>query len=122
MKLPVMRCDDGCGDCCGVVPITEKELKRLKDYVRVHHIQPVDQGPTCPLYLNGRCSVHEVRPAICRAFGHTAGMSCPRGYNVNVPERKIRRYLMRGGPSPRLTHDVLPNGREVAIKALEEFK
>ncbi len=120
MKLPVMQCDNGCGQCCGIVPITEKELKRITDYVLLHFIQPVAQGHTCPLYIKGQCSVHEVRPAVCRAFGHTEGMTCPRGYNVNVPERKIRRYLLRGGPATHYTHDVLPNGKELAFSSIEK--
>ena len=121
MKLPVMQCDDNCGKCCGIVPVTEKEFTRISAYVTRHHIQPIRQGGECPLYIGGKCSVHEVRPALCRAYGHTSLMQCPKGYNVNVPERKIRRFILRGGPAPRFTHEVLSGGRDLALSSLEEL-
>jgi hypothetical protein len=99
--FPPMQCDDGCGDCCGVVPVTKTQLERVRRYVKEHGIVPRAQGETCPLYLGGRCSVYPVRPPVCVAYGHSARLPCSRGYNTNVPEAVVQRFL--GLPEP-LTH------------------
>lgn len=106
LKLPVMKCDDGCGDCCGVVPVTEEEYDRIKAYIEEKGIKPMRQGITCPLYIGGKCSIYPVRPFICEAFGHSKRMVCPRGYNVNVPERKIHKALNKGGKATRFLHEM----------------
>ena len=69
-----------CGSCCGrYLPISEKELKEIKRYVKKHHIKPqkhilptVDATIdfTCPLRNDAekKCMCYEVRPQICRSF------------------------------------------------------
>lgn len=32
---------------------------------------------TCPMLVNGLCSVYESRPALCRLWGLTKSMRCP---------------------------------------------
>jgi len=106
-EFPPMRCDDGCGECCGPAPATQAEFDRVVAYVIEHKITPKDQGITCPLYLDGKCSVYEVRPLICRAFGHVEGLSCPRGYNVDVPSGPVDARLLANGGGERMIHEVL---------------
>jgi len=105
-EFPPMRCDDGCGDCCGPVPATAAEFQRVLAYIRERDIKPKDQGITCPLYLDGKCSVYPVRPLICRAFGHVEGMVCSRGHNTNVP-REVDTKIVANGRVEHLLHDVL---------------
>ena len=69
-----------CGNCCSdLLPISAKEVRQIREYVRRHHIQecvnrPPTAGPvqdwTCPFRDNMKkiCTVYEVRPAICRDF------------------------------------------------------
>lgn len=69
-----------CGSCCGrYLPISEKELKEIKRYVKKHHIKPQKHIPptseptvdfTCPLRSDSekKCLCYEVRPQICRSF------------------------------------------------------
>lgn len=95
MKLPVMRCDTGCGECCGLAPSTEQEYQRVVKYARDNLVFPMEQGVTCPFYQGGKCKVHPVRPLICRVFGHTEKMKCSRGYNVDLPNRQIQRMVER---------------------------
>jgi len=102
-----MRCDDGCGDCCGPAPATEAEFKRVVAYITEHKIVPKDQGITCPLYLDGKCSVYNVRPLACRAFGHVEGMDCSRGYNTNVPSTGVNARLLANGAADHILHEVL---------------
>lgn len=76
--------DDGecsqCGQCCANhLPMSEKELKEIKRYVKKHHIKPQKHiiptvepiaDFTCPLRSDSekKCMCYEVRPQICRSF------------------------------------------------------
>jgi len=115
--IPPMRCDVGCGECCGVVPATEKEFRAVQQFIAEHDIVPAPSlDGTCPLYQNGTCSVYPVRPLICRLFGHAADpdMTCPRGYNVNVPEREIVQRLRDNGRTTHVLHELAPNWEQIA--------
>lgn len=70
-----------CGQCCSdLLPMSEKEVKRIQEYIRRKHIgecvnkpptaEPVAHDFTCPFRdnLNRICTIYEVRPAICRDF------------------------------------------------------
>jgi len=108
--LPSMQCDVGCGDCCGPVPVSLKRFKQIQVYIRENGILPKEQGETCPLYLDGKCSVYAVRPPICVAYGHSEKLPCSRGYNVNVEEPIVQRVAMSDGPPERLLHELLDDG------------
>ena len=129
-KLPIigpMKCDDGCGDCCGIAPCSEEEFEKIKLYVREHKIVPVAQGIKCPLYIDGKCSVYEVRPMICKVFGHSPPLACSRGYNVDDLSRDdIRRLLWSAGNRPggklHHTHDLLGPGSAFQVFASHWFQ
>lgn len=69
-----------CGQCCSnFLPMSEKELKEIKRYVKKHHIKSQKHlmptveptiDMTCPLRNDAerKCMVYEVRPQICRSF------------------------------------------------------
>ena len=70
-----------CGACCSNnLPMTEKEVRAIRRYVRRNHIQEqkhlpaILAGPvldlTCPFRDNHTrtCVIYPVRPAICRDF------------------------------------------------------
>lgn len=105
LRLPQMRCDTGCGACCGPVSCSPAEYKRIADYIATRFIEPQDNGITCPFYQRGVCAIYEVRPMICVAFGHSERLVCNRGYNTNVPDRTIRKALDRNGPYTRRLHE-----------------
>lgn len=115
MKLPVlprMRCDTGCGDCCGPVPVDALELHRVREHARAKGITPKAQGIVCPFYQEGKCAVYEVRPTLCVLFGHLRGLKCSRGYNTNAfsqaKEYEILRRLAHGPEKRHLLHELLP--------------
>lgn len=74
----------GCGGCCSnFLPMTEKEIRTIKRYVKKHNIRPqrhvvipmakpVHMDLTCPFLDDKKetekCTIYEVRPAICRYF------------------------------------------------------
>ena len=78
--------DDGkcvqCGACCSnFLPMTEREIRIIKAYVRKNGIKPhVHTIPfaeetedwTCP-FMNGdkkteKCDIYKVRPSVCQMF------------------------------------------------------
>lgn len=92
-----MRCDKGCGDCCGIVPAPPNEYAAVAAYAKKHGIKPKRQGITCPFYQEGTCAVYPVRPTICRVFGHVPDLSCSRGYNTNVDADIVDKMIMNSG-------------------------
>ena len=46
-QLPAMRCDVGCGDCCGIVPAPPNEYAAVVAYAKKNNIKPRRQGITC---------------------------------------------------------------------------
>lgn len=82
----------------------------MKRYVQERGIVPQDNGTTCPLYLEGRCSVYPVRPPVCIAFGHSERLPCERGYNANVDDAVVARYVRSGGKPAHLLHELLDDG------------
>lgn len=70
----------GCGSCCSnYIPISSKEIKAIKRYVKKHCIkEQIHRYPTaepvmdftCPFRSDSekKCLIYEVRPAICRDF------------------------------------------------------
>ena len=114
-----MKCDNGCGDCCGVVPVTVQEYDRVVAYANLHGIVPLTQGVTCPFFQEGTCKVYPVRPRMCQMFGHTAKLKCSRGYNTNVlSDREVQREMKRNGKPNRMLHGVL--GREAQADMLRD--
>ncbi len=107
LTLPAMQCDTNCGLCCGVVACTQGEYEAVQNYASEHGLSPVAQGLTCPWYQSGQCAVHDARPAVCRLFGHTERLECPKGYNVNVSGVLLRKYNERIKAATRVLHEAI---------------
>ena len=66
-----------CGNCCtNFLPVTKKEVSKIKQYVQTHNIQPENRKfgnniiMQCP-FLNQKtkkCNIYESRPFVCRDF------------------------------------------------------
>lgn len=105
--LPPMSCVDDCGECCGPVLVTESEFQQVRRFVEKKGIVPVRQAHVCPLLIDGKCAVYEVRPLPCRIYGHFDDMTCPHGRNVNVDKREILRMVRANGKPTRMLHELL---------------
>ena len=64
-----------CGECCtNLLPVTQKELETIQEYVIANEIRPQKQmivmqnRLTCPYYDGKKCLIYEVRPLICKEF------------------------------------------------------
>lgn len=102
-----MKCDKGCGECCGIAPSTKTELNRAIKYARERELAPVNNGVTCPWYQGDTCAIYPVRPLSCRLFGHTGKLVCPKGYNVNIPDRQVHRMMRANGEANHIQHEAL---------------
>ena len=66
-----------CGQCCtDFLPLSSKEIKNIKHYIKVHNIKEQRHNVaagidiTCPFRdeKNKKCLIYEVRPEICKRF------------------------------------------------------
>lgn len=105
--LPALGCPEGCGQCCGPVPVTASELSRVRAYVRQHGLTPGEKTGRCPLYDGQRCTVYPVRPLLCQVFGHTKGLPCPKGLGApRLPDRAVLALLREQGKRDRWLHEL----------------
>ena len=97
MNLPVLShhgeplpCDTCRGRCCTFAPMSRREMKIIR---KAHGLprgaKVVDlpggigvmgvldeRNGVCAFLVDGRCSVHELRPMTCRAYGTVAKLPC----------------------------------------------
>lgn len=78
--FPESHCNgkcSNCGDCCiPWLPLTNEEIKVIKDYISKHNIKPIPLQEENNYYLdccfhdrkNKRCTIYPVRPEVCRNF------------------------------------------------------
>ena len=98
-------CTDPC--CNGHILATESEHERIVEYSGVDHFKKfknyyVHEGDPCLYLKQGLCSVHPVRPAICRMFpyyinGDTKDLdiddSCPAAGTLYASFRPYARRM-----------------------------
>lgn len=97
-QLPTIQCQQKCHDYCGPVPMTRLEARRIPemtfDTMKLGHsigsipgrgfICRVTNDLKCSALKDGKCSVYERRPAICRLWGLTDELRCPFGCEPSV--------------------------------------
>ncbi|MDX6649702.1 MAG: uncharacterized protein QOJ97_1653 [Solirubrobacteraceae bacterium] len=124
-ELPALECKGRCVDSCLSIDMTPAERNRLRraGAPEIPPLEPLSEEP-CPLLENGRCTVHELRPLICRLWGLTENMVCPYGCipkgghltHAEFEALMIRSYHIGGWPagvprsSPKRIHQLLSAG------------
>lgn len=83
-QIPNFTCVPGCHDCCGPVTASSVEVARLPAKSDVAHDAALADWNCVYLGPQG-CEVYEERPLICRLFGTTPSLPCPRGRCPPVP-------------------------------------
>jgi len=84
-SLPRLDCQRKCQESCGPIVFSGEERERITRRFGFFPPQHFPESLTCPLLdTQGDCSVHDIRPMICRLWGLTKSMACPFGC---VPER-----------------------------------
>ena len=76
------KCSE-CGDCCSNrLPLSNQEIKVIKDYIKEHNIVEQKHGVcvlsrptidlTCPFLDNSvkthKCTIYPVRPQVCKEY------------------------------------------------------
>ncbi len=82
-RLPKVACQMKCGgpilNTCTIVSGTELERQRIEAAVGRESLKIKDVN-VCPLLKDGKCTVYELRPTVCRMWGSWAWQpSCPYG-------------------------------------------
>lgn len=87
--VPIVRCKGLCTDQCTVIEMSraERELmeERIPDYPSADKQMAElrrDGFYRCPALVDGRCTVYDVRPLICRLWGAEEALPCPHGCEV----------------------------------------
>lgn len=101
-ELPHLECKGLCQEVCGIIPATKPEQWRIMGLLGR---APVQLSPECPLLVDGRCSVYQHRPLICRLWGMVEDddrMRCKYGC---VPDRWL---------TAKEAHEYLARAEEIA--------
>lgn len=95
-SIPTFECEPGCHDCCGPVTASSEEMIVLPVKTDAEHAAALAEF-NCPHLGDKGCEVYAERPLICRLFGTTPRLACPRGRRPEVMidpriEEQIFRY------------------------------
>lgn len=95
--IPTFACEPGCHDCCGPVTTSSEEMARLPVKSDEEHELALS-NLCCPHLGEKGCQVYTERPLICRLFGTTPRLACPKGKQPAVMvnariERQIWNFL-----------------------------
>jgi Fe-S-cluster containining protein len=94
-RIPAFECEPGCHDCCGPVTTSSLEMARLPLKSEAEHDAAL-AALSCPHLGQQGCQVYDERPLICRMFGTTPRLACPRGKRpAHMLEPELERRLDR---------------------------
>ncbi len=96
-RIPAFECEAGCHDCCGPVTASSEEMARLPVKSDAAHATALAEL-SCPHLGKNGCQVYAERPLICRLFGTTPRLACPKGKRPEAMiepaiEQQIYRYF-----------------------------
>ena len=81
--IPSFECESGCHDCCGPVTTSSIEMAYLPVKSEAEH-EAALADLSCPHLGENGWEVYEERPLICRLFGTTPSLVCPRGKRPDI--------------------------------------
>lgn len=82
--IPEIECKGLCTDSCHNIPASKSERSRARARIGTDPFtnpKAIIAGKSmeCRALKNGRCSIHNIRPAICRLYGVAEGLKCTFG-------------------------------------------
>lgn len=97
--IPSFECVPECHDCCGPVTTSSIEMARLPVKSDAEHNAAL-ADLTCPHLGEHGCEVYGERPLICRLFGTTSTLRCPRGKRPEIMidpqiEEQIHQFMVQ---------------------------
>lgn len=98
--IPDAGCKGLCTASCGSNVATEAERARVAERGVLLPLIGHYGDAGCPALVDGRCSVYEVRPLICRLFASAEGLECPYGCvpaSGVIPRSDAQRMIGRAG-------------------------
>lgn len=90
-QVPGIECKGFCADSCGPIEMSALERAAIakrgvtitaKEDALAEYMEKGDFD--CDALVDGRCSVYEDRPMVCRLWGVTESLACP--YGCATPE------------------------------------
>ncbi|HWE54176.1 MAG TPA: YkgJ family cysteine cluster protein [Acidimicrobiales bacterium] len=85
-QIPAVACRGLCINSCGPISMSKEEQARVRTRgvsipTMAEAMEAMAGGEDyyCPALADGRCTVHDDRPTICRLWGATESMPCPHG-------------------------------------------
>lgn len=102
-QIPDTGCKGLCQEACGPIAMHPYERARIRR-AGVDIPLPSDAvtelltsgSYTCPALMEGRCSVYDLRPLICRLYGAADDLRCEHGCEPAgglLPGDRARRFL-----------------------------
>lgn len=89
-KIPTVQCKGLCKDSCSFIKLGKKEYDYLvkelglefmsnDEILEVLQSDGIGVKSQCKCLKEGKCSIYQDRPGICRLFGVVKKMTCPFG-------------------------------------------
>ena len=93
-RLPDIKCEQGCTDCCSPVYMLPSEAKKMgleRTYTKW------DEHYDCEFKTPTGCSIWENRPFLCRFFGCSGSgiFSCPKVKGDLISDEKSKFLLQQ---------------------------
>ncbi len=89
-----IQCHEGCCYCCTLQSVSHLEAHIIEDFIQTHDITgDAKAKQTCLFLNNGRCSIYDVRPLICRTHGlilydseeNSLHRTCDLNFDMELP-------------------------------------
>ncbi|MGG5288016.1 MAG: YkgJ family cysteine cluster protein [Rubrivivax sp.] len=103
--IPSFECEPGCHDCCGPVTTSAEEMAALPRKSAEEQAAALERLDCVHLGPQG-CTVYGERPMICRLFGTTPRLACPRGRGPAEPIEP---------EAEQLVHQFIASTRQVLV-------
>lgn len=127
-RVPTVACKGLCNFACTAIDASGRERQRIRaagvelpPIAEMKHANATIDDYRCPaLTVEGRCSVYEVRPMVCRTWGTNAAQPCPHGCEIEgdpltpVQMAELLTEAMVVGGHPRFDQSKLQEVRAVA--------